>query len=42
MERGAAAAAWMLLLAIAACLAPVSGQGKRPPARATPPYSLPS
>lgn len=26
MERGAAAAAWMLLLAIAACLEPVSGQ----------------
>lgn len=35
MERPAAATAWMLLLAIVAYLAPVSGQGKRPPAGAT-------
>lgn len=30
MERGAAAVACTLLLAFAACLAPASGQGKRP------------
>lgn len=35
MERPAVATAWMLLLAIAAYLAPVSSQGKRPPAGAT-------
>lgn len=34
MERWAAAAAGTLLLAFAACLAPASGGGKRPPVRA--------
>lgn len=35
MEHGAAVAAWILLLAIAAYPAAVSGQGKRPPVPAT-------